>query len=68
MSSDKLAEFLHSKPEEPYKFAAILTDKTRQLQPLIVMNGAGRRHVSLPFEPSMPPDADQSTEEGKLSG
>ena len=28
---DEVMEFLNSKPERPYKFAAILADKTRQL-------------------------------------
>jgi hypothetical protein len=28
---DNVMEFLNSKPEGPYKFAAILADKTRQL-------------------------------------
>jgi len=40
---NKLAEFLHSKPEGPYKFAAILTDKTRQL---IALDRYERRALS----------------------
>jgi hypothetical protein len=36
-------EFLHSKPEGPYKFAAILADKTRQL---LVLDRYERRALS----------------------
>ena len=40
---DNVMEFLNSKPEGPYKFAAILADKTRQL---LALDRYERRAVS----------------------
>lgn len=43
--SEKVMEFLNSKPEGPYKFATILADKTRQL---LALDRYERRALSRP--------------------